>query len=102
MTEKIQKTHTPHSSNGGAKNNSLVNGSHLSTDLKLPEFFLYTKLGQNETKSLKKAPTNKAERKVLAQIFNLKSLLDSNEPPNKIELLKLDFHYMNYIFCKEN
>ena len=25
-----------------------------------------------------------------------------NESPSKIELLRLDFHYMNYSFCKRN
>lgn len=64
-------------------------------------FFLYTKLGQNETKNLKKAATNRDERKVLAQIFGLQSLL-ADDTPDKTELLRLDFHYVNYTFCKEN
>ena len=25
-----------------------------------------------------------------------------NESPSKVELLKLDFHYMNYTFCKKH
>ena len=25
-----------------------------------------------------------------------------NDSPNKVELLKLDFHYMNYMFCKKH
>jgi hypothetical protein len=63
---------------------------------------LYTRLNQNETKNLKKSSTNTEERRTLAQIFNLKSVLDSSptHPPSKIELLKLDFYYMNYDFCK--
>ena len=69
-----------------------------------PKFFLYTKLNQNETKNLKKAKTNTEERRTLAQIFNLKSILNvaPGESPNKVELLKLDFHSMNYDFCKRN
>ena len=69
-----------------------------------PEFFLYTRLGQNETKNLKKAATNRDERKVLAQIFNLKTLTSDApyESLDKIEILKLDFHYINYNICKEN
>lgn len=64
-------------------------------------FYLYTKLGQNETKNLKKAATNRDERKVLAQIFGLQSML-TDDAPDKIEMLRLDFHYVNYTFCKEN
>ncbi len=64
-------------------------------------FFLYTKLGQNETKNLKKAATNRDERKVLAQIFGLQSIL-TDDTPDKTEVLRLDFHYVNYNFCKEN
>ena len=68
------------------------------------QFFLYTKLNQNQTKSLKKAGTNAGERRVLAEIFNLKSVVNvtPNESPSKVELLKLDFHYMNYNFCKKH
>lgn len=44
-----------------------------------------------------------AERRVLAEIFGLKSItnLTPNDSPSKVELLKLDFHYMNYMFCKK-
>ena len=68
------------------------------------QFFLYTKLNQNQTKSLKKAGTNVYERRVLAEIFNLKTIVNvtPNESPSKVELLKLDFHYMNYVFCKKH
>jgi hypothetical protein len=61
-------------------------------------------LNQNETKSLRKAGTNTEERRQLAQIFKLKTLTSTapDSVPSKIELLKLDFHYMNYFFCKEN
>ena len=97
-----QKSVTDVSGNGSNVKQSLnQNSSQFSNQIRVPEFFLYTKLGQNETKSLRKAPTNKAERKVLAQIFHLNSLLNPSAPPNKIELLKLDFHYMNYVFCKD-
>jgi len=64
---------------------------------------LYTKLGQNETKNLKKAATNRDERRVLALIFELKSLINQeSDSVDKVEVLKLDFHYINYNFCKEN
>lgn len=67
-------------------------------------FFLYTKLNQNQTKSLKKAGTNQAERRVLADIFNLGSIANvtPNETPSKVELLHLDFHCINYNFCKKH
>jgi len=67
-------------------------------------FFLYTKLNQNQTKSLKKAGTNANERRVLAEIFDLKSVVNvsPSETPSKVDLLKLDFHNMNYGFCKQN
>ena len=44
------------------------------------------------------------ERRVLAEIFDLKSIvnLTPNESPSKVELLRLDFHYMNYTFCKKH
>jgi len=70
---------------------------------KQPRFFLYTKLNQNQTKSLKKVGTNVGERRVLAEIFSLKTITNvaPNESPSKVELLKLDFHFMNYMFCKK-
>ena len=64
---------------------------------------MYTKLGQNETKNLKKAATNRDERKVLSKIFELKTLFcEPYETPDKVEILRLDFHYINYNFCKDN
>ena len=65
---------------------------------------MYTKLNQNETKSLRKAGTNTEERRQLAQIFKLSTITatDPVSEPAKTELLTLDFHYMNYAFCKEN
>lgn len=71
--------------------------------LRKPEFFLYTKLNQNDTKTLKKSKTNTEERRTLAQIFNLSTINECSptQTPNNIELLKLDFHYMNYEFCKK-
>lgn len=40
---------------------------------------------------------------MLAEIFNLKTIvnLTPNESASKTELLQLDFHYMNYCFCKK-
>lgn len=73
------------------------NAASVSSIGHLPEFFLYTKLGQNETKSLKKAGTNKQERIVLADIFELKSF-----QTDKLQNLRLNFHFINYSFCKEN
>lgn len=46
---------------------------------------------------LKKSATNKQERIVLSEIFELKST-----QTNKLENLRLNFHYINYTFCKEN
>ena len=48
--------------------------------------------------------TNRDERKVLATIFGLKTLLGDNayDSPDAVETLRLDFHYINYNFCKEN
>lgn len=76
----------------------------MSQGPRKPEFFLYTRLGQNETKNLKKAVTNRDERKVLAQIFGLKTLTQDApyESPDQVEVLRLDFHYINYNFCKEH
>ena len=41
---------------------------------------------------------------MLAQIFELKTLTGNTsfETPDKVEILRLDFHYINYNFCKEN
>jgi CRISPR/Cas system CSM-associated protein Csm2 small subunit len=64
--------------------------------------FLYTsKLNENATKNLKKAQTNKEERQVIAKIFGL---LQGQTPAANIkqEQIMLDFHYINYEFCKEN
>lgn len=85
---------------------SIISQKHKSEGNKsaaarLPEFFLYTKMGQNETKNLKKAQTNREERKVLAQIFKLNSLMGPDSP-DQVEILRLDFLYINYNFCKEN
>lgn len=40
---------------------------------KLSQFFLFTKLNENDTKNLKKATTNKEERHILSNIFNLQT-----------------------------
>lgn len=78
------------------------NNSHAASGPRHPIFFLYTKLGQNETKKLKKAPTNRQERQVLAEIFDLPSAMISGDDSHKVEELRLDFHYINYTFCKES
>lgn len=74
---------------------------HHSSIARKPQFFLYTRLNQNETKNLKKSKTNIEERRALATIFKLNSLLEGGQP-SQIELLKLDFAYMNYDFCKQH
>ena len=56
---------------------------------------MYTKLNENETKNLRKAQTNKEERQAIANVFGL-------NPGNKMDLLLLDFHTINYQFCKDN
>lgn len=66
------------------------------------KFFLYTKLNENETKTLRKAQTNKEERRILANIFNLQTGQQPNGIINKMDVLLLDFHYINYEFCKEH
>jgi hypothetical protein len=59
---EILKTESVQSANDKNSKRSGMQSSALSEHTRVPEFFLYTKLGQNETKSLRKAPTNKAER----------------------------------------
>jgi len=52
----------------------------------VPEFFLYTTINQNKTKDLRKANTNRDERKALAQIFNLKAIKRSpNDEINRVD-----------------
>ncbi len=63
-------------------------------------FFLYSKLNENDTKNLRKASTNKAEREVLEQIFNLNTSANNNQ--SKVDTLLLDFHYINYEFTKHH
>lgn len=72
--------------------------------MRAPTFYLYTRLNENQTKSLRKAGSNRDEKRVLATVFGLKGLygLAPGVTPNKVEQLKLDFHYMNYTFCKEH
>ena len=74
------------------------------------QFFLYTaKLNENATKNLRKAITNKEERSVLSQIFGLITIGTSishasgeQQQTMKMEQIMLDFHYINYEFCKDN
>jgi len=62
------------------------NASHV-TNAVTPQFFLYTRLNENETKSLRKAESNRDEKKVLAKIFGLKSILNVTplESPTKVD-----------------
>ena len=49
-------------------------GASSSRGIDSPDFFLYTTLNQNQTKDLRKAVTNKGERKCLANIFGLNAI----------------------------
>ena len=49
-------------------------GASSSRGIDIPDFFLYTTLNQNQTKDLRKAVTNKGERKCLANIFGLNAI----------------------------
>ena len=74
-----------------------------SRGIDIPDIFLYTTLNQNQTKDLRKANTNKEERKVLANIFKLNAIKQSpGEQINKVDQLILDFHAINYDFCVQN
>jgi len=66
------------------------------------QFSLYTKINENQTKSLKKSSTNKQERINLSEIFDLKTDTKDGKPIKKTDLLLQDYHYINYEFCKEN
>ena len=74
------------------------------------QFFLYSaKLNENATKNLRKAITNKEERSVLSQIFGLTTIGTSinhtsgeQQQTMKMEQIMLDFHYINFEFCKDN
>jgi|AACY02.8.fsa_nt_gi hypothetical protein len=61
--------------------------SQTSIQKTTPTFFLYSRLNENQTKSLRKAHSNRDEKRVLAEIFGLKSILNvaPNESPNKVE-----------------
>lgn len=54
--------------------NDNKSGASSSRGIDIPDFFLYTTLDQNKTKDLRKAATNREERKVLASIFNLNAI----------------------------
>ena len=79
-------------------------GKKKDSQQMLDQFFLYTKLNENDTKSLRKAVTNKDERKVLSNIFGLQTTptAQNQNQVNKMDVLLLDFHYINYEFCIEN
>jgi hypothetical protein len=49
-----------------ANTNSTVKRKDLSYD---SIFFLFTKINENQTKSLKKAKTNKQERQLISEMF---------------------------------
>jgi len=55
-----------------AKNQSQA--SAINASLEVPDLFLYTTLNQNQTKDLRKSATNRDERKILNQIFNLNAI----------------------------
>ena len=77
--------------------------SHMTNQYEVPDFFLYTTLNQNQTKDLRKAETNREERKVLATIFNLNTIRRSpTQEINRVDELVLDFHAINYDFCMRN
>ena len=60
------------------------------------DFYLYTKLNENDTKNLRKAKTKAEERKILADVFGV------DVATNKTGELLLDFHSINYEFCKNH
>ena len=71
--------------------------------LEIPDFFLYTTLNQNQTKDLRKAQTNRDERKVLAQIFGLNAIMKSpSDEINRVDQVILDFHFINYEYCRQS
>jgi hypothetical protein len=75
----------------------------MSERLDVPDFFLYTTLNQNQTKDLRKARTNREERFVICQIFELNAVAKTvNHQVNKVDQIILDFHYINYDFCSKN
>ena len=45
---------------------SVRSGASSSQGIEIPEVFLYTTLNQNQTKDIRKAQTNREERKILA------------------------------------
>jgi hypothetical protein len=58
----------------------------MSERLEVPDFFLYTTLNQNQTKDLRKARTNREERLVLSQIFELNAIPKTpNHQINKVD-----------------
>lgn len=75
----------------------------MSSRLEVPDFFLYTALNQNQTKDLRKATTNREERQILNQIFNLNAIQKNpGHEVNKVDSLILDFHYINFDYCVQN
>lgn len=71
--------------------------------IEVPDFFLYTTLNQNQTKDLRKAATNRDERKIIAQIFGLNAIKKTpNDQINPVDQLILDYHYINFDYCVAN
>ena len=69
---------------------------------KVPDFFLYTTLNQNQTKDLCKARTNIQQRIHLQEIFGLKAIdLTAGEKPIPLDQIILDFHFINLQFCNQ-
>ena len=82
---------------------TLSHSNSIHGNLDMPDFFLYTTLNQNQTKDLRKARTNREERKVLESIFGLKAIKKQpNDEVNKVDQILLDFHCINYNFCSQN
>lgn len=83
--------------------NDTKSGASSSRGIDIPDFFLYTTLNQNQTKDLRKAKTNKEERLCLASIFKLNAIKNApGDIINKVDILILDFHAINYDFCVQN
>ena len=52
---------------------------------------------------MRKAKTNREERRVLNHIFKLNAMkLTPSDQINKVDELILDFHFINYDYCLQN
>ena len=88
---KVNETAAADGSKEGPRPDTLIersqhSGNSSSRGVDIPEVFLYTTLNQNQTKDIRKAQTNREERKILAQIFNLNAIKKSpNDEINKVD-----------------